>query len=65
MLNAEGYVVSEDEEKAEILNDFCASVFNIKTSCPQDTQPPELEICAGELSEALIMQEEMVSDLLC
>lgn len=57
--------MSEDEEKAEILNDFCASVFNIKTSCPQDTQPPELEICAGELSEALIMQEEMVSDLLC
>lgn len=39
-----------DEQKAEVLNTLLASVFNIKTSCPQDTQPPELEVSDGELS---------------
>lgn len=44
---------------------FFTSVFSIKTSCPQDTQLLELEAGDWEMSEAPIIQEEMVSDLLC
>ncbi|XP_009693889.1 PREDICTED: uncharacterized protein LOC104158026, partial [Cariama cristata] len=65
LTNEEGSVVTGNEEKAEVLNAFFASVFNIKTSSSQDTQPPELEVKDGELSEAPIIQEETVSDLLC
>ncbi|KAJ7397328.1 RNA-directed DNA polymerase from mobile element jockey-like protein [Pitangus sulphuratus] len=39
------------------------TVFNIKISCPQNSQVPELEVSNGEMSEAPINQE-MVSDLL-
>lgn len=53
------------EEKAEVFDGFFASVFNIKTSCPQDNQLPELEGRDRELDEGPIIQEEMVSDLLC
>lgn len=58
-------VVIGDEVKAEIPNAFFASVLNIKTSCPQNNQVPELAAGDGELSEAPINEEEMVSDLLC
>lgn len=65
LLDAGGSIISGDEEKAEELNAFIASVFNTRTSCPQDTQLPESEICNGQLSEAPITQEEMLRDQLC
>lgn len=43
LLNAGGSIVTEDEETADILKAFFASVFNRKTSCSLCTQPPEPE----------------------
>lgn len=63
MLNAEGSVVTGERQR--YLMSFFTSVFSIKTSCPQDTQVPELEVDDQEMSRASITQEEMVSDLLC
>ncbi|KAK4831670.1 LOW QUALITY PROTEIN: hypothetical protein QYF61_018667 [Mycteria americana] len=57
-------IVTKDEEKAEVLNAFFASVFKSKTSCSPGTQPPEVEDRDGEQNEAPIIQGEMVSGLL-
>ncbi|KAK4827745.1 LOW QUALITY PROTEIN: hypothetical protein QYF61_021216 [Mycteria americana] len=61
LLDAGGNIVAKDEENAEVLNAFFASVFNSKTSCSWDTQPPELEHRDREENEAPIIQEEMGS----
>lgn len=45
------------EEKAELLN--------IRISCPQDTQLPDMEVIDGQMSEAHKVQDKMVSNLLC
>ncbi|PKU46309.1 rna-directed dna polymerase from mobile element jockey-like [Limosa lapponica baueri] len=57
-----GNTVTKDEEKAEVLNAFFASVFNSKTSCSLGNQLPELE--GRKQNEAPIIQGETVSDLL-
>ncbi|GAB0206375.1 mitochondrial enolase superfamily member 1 [Grus japonensis] len=59
-----GNIVTKDEEKAEVLNAFFASVFNSKTSSSPGTQPRELEDRDGEQNEAPKIQGEMVSNLL-
>lgn len=72
LLSAWGNTVIKDEEKAEKLNAFFASVFKSKTSCPQGTQLHELEernkeqngapIILGDMLHYLETQKSMVSD---
>ncbi|XP_071884244.1 small ribosomal subunit protein mS29 isoform X1 [Anas platyrhynchos] len=64
LLDARGNLVTKDEEKAEVLNAFLASVFSGKTSCSLGTQYPELVGGDGEQNVALSIHEEMFGDLL-
>ncbi|KAK4817255.1 hypothetical protein QYF61_005468 [Mycteria americana] len=59
-----GNTVTKDDQKAEVLNAFFASVFNSRANCSLGTQPPELEDSDGDQNGAPIIQGEMVSDLL-
>ncbi|KAK4810780.1 hypothetical protein QYF61_008752 [Mycteria americana] len=64
LLDGGGNTVTRDEEKAEVLNAFFASVFNSRADCSLGTQPREFEDRDGDQNGAPIIQGEMVSDLL-
>ncbi|KAK4828844.1 LOW QUALITY PROTEIN: hypothetical protein QYF61_000901 [Mycteria americana] len=57
-----GNMVTKGEEKAEVLNAFCASVFNNQLFCGYPG--PGLEDRDGEQNEAPTVQGKMVGDLL-
>ncbi|KAJ7411627.1 hypothetical protein BTVI_48903 [Pitangus sulphuratus] len=60
----EGNIVTKDEEKAEVLNTFFASVFNSKIGCPQDKWPLELVDRDRKSNSPPVIQEETGRDLL-
>ncbi|PKU42896.1 rna-directed dna polymerase from mobile element jockey-like [Limosa lapponica baueri] len=57
-------IVTKEEEKAEVLHAFFASVFKSKTSFSLSTQPTELVDRGGEQNEAPVTQSKMVKNLL-
>jgi len=55
LLDARGNIVNKDEEKAEVLHAFFASVFNSQTGYSQSSQPPVLEDGKAEQNKSPII----------
>ncbi|RMC03500.1 hypothetical protein DUI87_20699 [Hirundo rustica rustica] len=64
LLDEAGNLVTKDEEKAEMLNAFFASVLIGRTAYPQDNCPQGLVGGARDQNGPLVIQEEAVRELL-
>lgn len=65
LLDVAGNIATKDEEKAEILIAFFASVFNSQTYNPQGIQLTVLEKREREQNKPPLIQEEAINNLTC
>jgi len=57
LLDAEGNMVTKNQDKAEVLNTFFATVFNSKTNCFLVTQPLALVDRGGQQNRLCIIHD--------